>query len=212
MLPLGQEGILSCSEKSISILVTRNAVQMGIFPIPESIPFVPILIPISSHSPVSCPLELVSTCCSFIIQETGCFSSQSFLQEGIHVSKAFSEGLKSESRALSPMAALPSPGATGAGVGDRNPELLFCANNGNRLFLSLYREKSTAATINVTTWRAATKQKCHPLVKFCRHLVWGSNSASKTHTNTHREEKDDAAVFLQLDFIFILHPYTWKPI
>lgn len=50
------------------------------------------------------------------------------------------------------MAALPSPGATGAGGGDWNPMLLLCANNGNRLFLSLYREKkSTAATINVTT-------------------------------------------------------------
>lgn len=96
MLPLGQEGISSCSEKSISILVTRKALQMGIFPIPQSIPFVPILIPISSRSPVSCPLELVSTCCSFITQETGCFTSQIFLQEGICVSKAFSEGLKSE--------------------------------------------------------------------------------------------------------------------
>lgn len=96
MLPLGQEGISSCLEKSISILLTRNALQMGIFPIPQSIPFVPILIPISSHSPVSCPLELVSTCCSFIIQETGCFTSHTFLQEGICVSKPFCKGLKSK--------------------------------------------------------------------------------------------------------------------
>ena len=80
-LPLGQEGISPCLDKSISILVTRNALQMGIFPIPQSIPFVPILIPISSHSPVSCPLELVSTCCSFIIREIGCFTGQIFYRK-----------------------------------------------------------------------------------------------------------------------------------
>lgn len=167
MLPLGQKGISSCLEKLISILVTRNALEMGIFPIPQSIPLAPILIPILSRSPVSCPLELVSTCCSFIIQETGCFTSQIFLQEGIHVSKAFSEGLKSER--VEPCVPWQPCHRQGPGVRDWNPALLFCANNGNRLFLSLYREKSTAATINVTTWRAATKQKCHPPVKFWRH-------------------------------------------
>lgn len=85
-MPLGQEGMSPCSEKSISILVTRNALQMGVFPIPQSIPFVPILIPISSHSPVSCPLELVSTCRSFITQETGCFTSQIFFYRKVSVS------------------------------------------------------------------------------------------------------------------------------
>jgi len=82
MLPLGQEGISPSLEKSISILVTRNALQMGIFPILQSIAFVPILIPILSHSPVSCPLELVSTCCSFITREIGCFTGQMFYRKG----------------------------------------------------------------------------------------------------------------------------------
>lgn len=76
MLLLGRRGIALCSQKSISLLVTRSAPQMGSVPIPRSVPFVPVLIPISGRSPVSCPLELVSTCCSFLTQARGCSAAQ----------------------------------------------------------------------------------------------------------------------------------------
>lgn len=161
---------------------------MGIFPVPQSIPFVPILIPISSHSPIPCPLQLVSTCCSFIIREIGCFTGQTFYRK-VSISVRLSmKAWKTREKSLCSSAA-PWPGKHHFGTA------LFCANNGNGLFLALYRVKNTTATMNVTTCRAATKQKCHPPANFCRHLFWRSNSASKTKEKKKKWKKGDAAFF-----------------
>lgn len=132
--------------------------------------------------------------------------SDFFLQEGICVSRAFSEGSRSErAEPCVPWQPCHRQGPQAPGTEAQRFCSVQTAETG--CFCPCTEKKSTAATINVTTWRAATKQKCHPPVKFWRHLVWGSNSASKTHTH---KEKDDAAVFLQQDYIFFFDILIFK--
>lgn len=177
---------------------------MGIFPIPQSIPFVLILIPISSHSPISCTLGVVRTYYSFIIQETGCFTSQRIFRKASVLVKLFLQVWKvGESQCF--RTALWSPGITAAHVPIQKfwfwkhalwHTSILCKQQKRFVFI-IVKNKKPAGTISVTTWRAATKQKCHPVVKIWRRLVWSCNTASET-----KRKKDDVADFLHSASIF----------
>lgn len=167
MLPLGQEGLSLCFEKPISILVTRNTLQMGIFPILQFIPFVPILIPISSHSPISCLLELFSTCCSFIIQEIGCFTGQMIYRKVSVSARLFLRAWKE--REKSPVS------QSSPAIARTHRRRCRTRKTGTLTQLCFVQTMETGCFILVQSKKHSSNNKCHNL-KSCHKTEMSSSS------------------------------------